>query len=525
MSENAGVTRAAGTISGVTLISRVLGLIRDMVLAGTLGAGFASDAFFAAFRISNMLRELFAEGSMSAAFIPVFTEYFTLRSKEEARELASSVFSVLLVMLFGLTMLGILLAPYIVGVMVYGFRDNPEQFATTVYLTRLMFPYIIFIGLAAVTMGVLNSTGSFTAPAFAPVMLNVCIISSALLMPQSNGEPAIWAVALGVVAGGAMQLAIQLPPLKKKGMSLFWLFKPMHEGVRKIFRLSVPIVGSLAVTQINLLVSMFFASFLMAGSITYLYYATRLYQFPHGVFGIALATAILPSMSRQAASGDTGSLRDTMAFGIRYILFINIPAAVGLAVLAVPITSLLLQRADFNYEDTVGTAYALYFFSVGLWAFSSVRVVNAAFYSLNDTKTPVKTAFVSALANAGLSLVLMKPFGYGGLALANSLAAMLNVVMLLYVFRRRIGRFGLRRIGTSFIKTAAASSVMGVACYYITSTGPWSEDGMLLEKILLVGAGVTGGVLVYILIQMLLRSDELTFIYRTYKDRITGREA
>jgi len=520
MSENAGITRAAGAISGITMISRVLGLVRDMVLAATLGASVFSDAFFAAFRISNMLRELFAEGSMSAAFIPVFTEYYSLRSKEEARELASSVFNVLMVMLFGVTMLGILFAPYIVDVMVAGFKD-PEQISTTVYLTRIMFPYILFIGLAAVTMGVLNSTGSFAAPAFAPVLLNVCIISAAFLIAPHFEMPET-GIALGVVVGGAMQLAIQLPPLRKKGMSIFWVVKPMHEGVKRVFKLIVPIVGSLAVTQINLFVSTLLASFLMAGSITYLYYATRLYQFPHGVFGIALATAILPSLSRQASAGDTDALKDTMSFGIRYILFINIPAAVGLAVLAVPITSLLLQRADFGYDDTLNTAYALYFFSVGLWAFSSVRVVNAAFYSLNDTKTPVKTAFVSAVANVALSLALMGPLGFGGLALANSLAAMLNVSMLLYVFRSRLGRFGLRRILTSFAKTALASSVMGVVCYYITRGGPWSENGMVLDKLLLVCAGVSGGAFVYFLIQLFLKSEELTFIYRTYRERLTG---
>lgn len=518
MKENIGVTKAAGTIGAMTFISRVLGFVRDMVVAKVFGATGVADSFFVAFRISNLLRELFAEGSMSAAFIPVFTEYLALKSKEEARELASAVFNLLLFMLFGAVLLGIALSPYIVTVIAPGFSDDPAKFEMTVFLTRVMFPYMLFIGLASVTMGVLNSMGSFTAPALSPVMLNVAMISAALFVSPRMENPIV-GLALGVIAGGMLQLLVQLPPVKKKGMGIMVIWRPAHEGVRKVMRLAVPVVGSLAVTQINIFVSSILASFLAVGSISYLYYATRLYQFPHGIFGIAIATAILPAMSRQAAAGDMGSLRDTLSFGIRYVLFITIPAMVGLVVLGIPITSLLFQRGEFTYQDTVGTAYALMFFSVGLWAFSGVRIVNSAFYSMKDTKTPVKSALMSAAANVALSLALMKPLGHGGLALATALASIFNMGNLLYLFRKRMGPIGLRRILTSSVKTAASSAVMGLACYYVTRSEVWSMTGHTSEKALLVGFGVIAGIIIYVAMQMLLKSEELAFVFNTYKKK------
>jgi putative peptidoglycan lipid II flippase len=350
-------------------------------------------------------------------------------------------------------------------------------------------------------------------------MLNISIISFAVFVSPMLKIPAA-GIAMGVVVGGAMQLAIQLPPLKKKGLLFQFVFKPAHEGVRRVLKLSVPVVGSLAVTQINLFVSTLLASFLISGSITYLYYATRLYQFPHGVFGIALATAILPSMSRQAADGDIDALKDTMSFGLRYILFINIPAAVGLAVLAVPITSLLLQRGDWSYENTLGTAYALYFFAAGLWAYSGVRVVSSAFFAMKDSKTPLKTAFISAMFNVVLSLLLMGPLGLGGLALANACAAMLNVFMLIYVFNKKWGGFGLANVGVTLIKTLFGSAMMAIPCYYISRNGPWGSSGMYMEKGLLVGASVLAGAGVYFVMQYILKSEELAFISNSYRKKL-----
>lgn len=519
MKDNAGVTRAAGVIGAATFLSRVLGFVRDMVVAKVFGATLAADAFFVAFRITNLLRELLAEGSMSAAFIPVFTEYLALRSKEEARELASATVSLLFVILSGAVLLGIALSPYVVSLIAPGFTDNPAQFGMTVYLTRLMFPYMLFIGLAAITMGMLNSMGSFTAPALSPVMLNVAMIGCALLVSPHMENPVV-GLAIGVILGGFLQLAVQLPPVKKKGMWFSLIWNPAHEGVVRVLRLTVPVIGSLAVTQINIFVSSILASFLMVGSISYLYYATRLYQFPHGIFGIAIATAILPAMSRQAAANDMDALRDTLSFGIRYILFINIPAMVGLIVLGIPITSLLFQRGEFDYNATVQTAYALMFFSVGLWAFSGVRIVNSAFYAMKDTKTPVKSALIAAGANVVFSLLLMRPMGHGGLALATALAANINMYMLLYLFRKKTGPIGLRRIIRSFAKTTVASAAMGVVCYYLSRGGLWASAGNTAAKAATVGLSISASIAVYAAVQYMLKSEELTFIVDTYRKKL-----
>ncbi len=376
MSEQTSVTRAAWSISLVTAVSRILGFIRVMVIAKIFGAGMVADAFFQAFRISNILREVLAEGSMSAAFIPVFTEYFHTKSKEEARELASSIFYILLFICIGVVTLGMAFSPAIVNAIAHGYAQYPEKFALTVKLTRIMFPYILFIGLSAVTMGMLSSLGSFTVPALSPVMLNLSMIGFALYVSPHMDTPVV-GLALGVVFGGLLQLLIQLPPLKKKGMGFLFMIRPRDPGVKKVGRLTIPVIGSQASTQINMFISSLIATYLPEGSVSYLFYATTLFQFPHGIFGVSITTAVLPSMSRQAAVGDYDGLKDTLSFGLRYILFIMVPSMVGLIVLSVPITSLLFQRGTFTYASTVNTAYALQFYSLGLWAYSWVRIINA----------------------------------------------------------------------------------------------------------------------------------------------------
>jgi len=511
MSEQARLTRAAWSMSAVTSLSRVLGFVRMMVIARIFGAGMVADAFFVAFRISNILRELLAEGSMSAAFIPVFSTYLHTKSKEEARELASSIFCILLFILIGVVTLGITFSPQIVSAIAHGYVQYPEKFSLTVKLTEMMFPYILFVGLSAVTMGVLNSMGSFTSPAFAPVMLNLAMIGSALYISPMMETP-IAGLAIGVVLGGLLQLLIQLPPLKKNGMGFYFSFKPRHPGVRQVGRLTIPVIGSQAATQINIFVSSLIATYLPQGSVSYLFYAMNLFQFPHGIFGVSIATATLPSMSRHAAVGDYDSLKETLSFGLRYIFFIMLPAMVGLIVLRVPITCLLFQRGTFTYQDTLGTAYALMFFSLALWAYSGVRVVNAAFYALQDTRTPVKGAFISVFINASLSLLLMGPLKHGGLALATAVAAAVNMSFLLFMFRRRMGRIGARRIARSAFKTAIASGFMGVACYFLAQGDLWMQAGRTVEKAWRVGGAIMAGVAVYAVMQYILKNEELVFV-------------
>lgn len=516
MTEQTKVTRAAGTIGAATFVSRVLGFVRDMVVAKVFGAELIADAFFVATRISNLLRELLAEGSMSAAFIPVFTEYLHLRSKEEARELANAVFTTLLLILVGVVLLGIAFSPAIVKAIAPGFGKDPAQMQMTVYLTRIMFPYLIFVGLAAVSMGVLNSTGAFTSPALAPAMLNVAMIFFALVVSPRMENPIV-GLALGFVFGGFLQLAIQLPPMRKQGFPVALVFKPAHEGLKKMSKLVLPVIGSQAVVQLNIFISSILASYLAVGSISYLYYATRLYQFPHGIFGIAIATAILPTMARQAAVQDLKALRETLSFGIRYIMFINVPAMVGLIVLRVPITSFLFQRGAFDYTATEGTAYALLFYSLGLWAYSGVRVVNSAFYSLQQTRLPVIGAVISVVANICFSLVLMGPLRHGGLALATALAAALNMMVLLAIFRKKMGRIGGRKIAVSVIKTSAASLVMGVVCYYLSLSDIWKLSGHTMQKGVIISYSIAAGLAAYGIMQHLLKSEEMEFLLDTFK--------
>ncbi|HYT89611.1 MAG TPA: murein biosynthesis integral membrane protein MurJ, partial [Gemmataceae bacterium] len=425
--ERAQVVEAAGVIGLATLLSRILGFARDMVLARLFGAGLAADAFFVAYRIPNLLRELFAEGSMSAAFIPVFSEYLTKRTKRDAWELASAAFTTLLTVLTGVCLLGILAAPWIVKLIAPGFSDNPEREALTTLLTRIMFPYLLCIGLAALAMGVLNSVRSFAAPAFSPVLFNIAIIASAFLLAPLFAEP-ILAVAFGVVVGGFAQFLSQMPALRRAELLFGWRFDFAHEGVRRIGWLMAPALIGLSVTQINILVSTILASYFPGGP-TYLFYGMRLIHFPLGIFGVALATALLPSLSTQAAKGELDALRGTLGFGLRLIFFIIVPAMVGLILLRVPIVHLFFEHGRFTAADTQGTAAAVLAYAVGLWAFAGVRIVVSAFYSLQDTRTPVLVAALALGANVALSLLLMGPLAHAGLALATSLSAILNVTL------------------------------------------------------------------------------------------------
>ena len=352
--ETRSVVKAAGLIGVATFSSRILGFVRDMVLARIFGATPAADAFFVAYRVPNLLRELFAEGSMSSAFIPVFTEYQTLKSKRDAWELASAVFTTLLTIVTGITILGMIVASGIVWLLAPGFHDDPAKLGMTTLLTQIMFPYLVFISLAALAMGILNSLRAFAAPAFSPVFFNIFIIGCALFLSPMMAEP-ILGVAIGVVAGGAAQFAMQLPGLSLRGMLFGFRFKPSHPGVRRIGALMVPSLLGLSVTQINITVSTILASF-FAGGPTYLFYGMRLIQFPLGIFGVALATAILPTLSAQAARGALDELRTTLGFGLRMILFIILPAMLGLILLRQPIVHLFFEHGTFTAHDTAETA-------------------------------------------------------------------------------------------------------------------------------------------------------------------------
>jgi putative peptidoglycan lipid II flippase len=379
MSEESKLTKAAGIVGFATLLSRMLGFIRDMVIAGFFGAGYTSDIFFVAFKIPNVLRSLFAEGSLSVAFIPVFTGYITTDGKKSAFNLAQAVLIILSVILILITILGITSAPFIVKIMAPGFISYPDKIARCIELTRIMFPYIFLIGIVGLCMGILNTLGHFAAPALAPVFLNLGMISSVFISKAIDVNP-VNCLAYGVIAGGVLQLILQLPFIIKYKIPIIKKPNFRHPGIKKIGKLMLPSIFGSAVYQINIVIGTIFASLLPEGSVSYLYYADRLVQFPLGIFAIATATALLPSLSRQAAVKDYKGLKKSFAYALKLILFITLPAAVGLIVLREPIVSLLFERGSFDAEAVKLTAYALLSYSIGLWAFSCVKITVSTFY-------------------------------------------------------------------------------------------------------------------------------------------------
>ena len=461
---NSQVTKAAGVVSGATLLSRIFGLLRDIVIAGYFGAGMASDAFFVAFRIPNLLRRLFAEGSLTIAFVPVFTEYLTKDGEPAAFVFARSAVRLISILLAAAAVVGILLTPLIVRVMAPGFIASPEKLALTITLTRFMFPYIFFIGLVALCMGILNTLGHFAAPALAPVMLNLAMIAAVLFLSPHIQYP-VYGLAIGVLLGGLLQLLLQIPFLLRKGVVFWEAASLFHPGLKRIGRLMLPAVFGAAVYQINILVGTLLASLLPDGSVSYLYYADRLVQFPLGIFAIAVATAVLPSFSTYAAVQDNKALSETFGYAMRLVFFITIPSMVGLILLREPIIGLLFKRGAFDSQTTILTASALLYYGIGLWAFSAVRIVVTLFYALQDTRTPVKMAAISVFVNMILGVALMWPLRHGGLALATSLASMVNLYLLVRALRKRVGLIDWREILLSVRKTLFCSSVMGLAVF------------------------------------------------------------
>lgn len=516
------VVKSAGVIGVATFSSRILGFARDMVLARLFGATPAADAFFIAFRIPSLLRELFAEGSMASAFIPVFTEYRTTRSKQDTWELASAVFTTLLTIVTFVTIVGMAVAPWLVQLLAPGFQENPDKLALTTLLARIMFPYLLFVSLAALAMGILNSVRAFAVPAFSPLFLNVFIIVGALFVSPLLTEPII-GVAIGVVAGGAAQFAMQLPSLKLRGLLFGFRFEPGHPGLRRIGTLMVPSLLGLSVTQVNLTVSTVLGSFFTGGP-TYLFYGMRLIQFPLGIFGVALAMAILPTLSSQAARGALDELRTTLGFGLRMILFIIVPAMVGLILLRTPIVHLFFEHGTFTAQDTTATAFVVLCYAIGLWAFGGVRIIVAAFYSLQDTKTPAVSAAVAVVANIVFSLLLMRPLGAAGLACATALAAMVNGGILVAVLNRRLGGVEWEAVGRSFLRVAVACVPMAMVCWWAARAAVWANPDDWIAKSLVLFVAIAVSVGSYVGVHALLRSDELDVVWGMVRRKL-GRIA
>lgn len=492
--EPGGIARAAGVVSGATLLSRVLGFVRDLIIARIFGAGTATDAFFAAFRLPNTLRELLGEGALSAAFIPVFTESLTTRGRDAAWRLVWTVFTLLSSLLIFVSVAGILLAPILVRLIAPGFQALPSKLNLAILLARIMFPYILLVGLAALLMAILNAMGHFATPALSPTMLNLAMIGCALYLAP-HLDPPILSLAIGVLLGGAGQLLIQVPVAWRRGMSAHRGLHLNDPDIGRIAWLMAPGVAGLAVTQLNVFVGTLLASFLGEGSISVLYYAFRLIQFPIGIFGVAIATAAFPAMAKQAAGRSLAGVGATAAYSLRLVLFVTLPSMVGLLVFRVPIVQLLFERGAFDRTVTLATADAVFYYALGLGAYVSTRVLVPAFYSIQDTATPVKIGAIAVLLNIVASIVLMRPLGASGLALATALASFANLALLLRTLRRRLGSLGEEPLLPPLLRLGVAAAAMGLCALIllhsydpVTVESPFYRATVLMLQLAASGA-------------------------------------
>ena len=466
------LARSAGLIGIATMTSRVLGLARETVFAAYFGAGTQMDAFNVAFRIPNLLRDLFAEGAMTAAFIPTFTRTFGAQGREAAWRLGNLVMNALLLVTIAVVIIGILFAPQITALLAPEFAEIPGKLELTTGLTRVVLPFLPTLAIAAAMMGMLNSMRRFFMPSLSPAMFNVASIFSVValypLMPSIGLEP-IYAVAIGTLLGGLGQIALQWPSLRREGFRYKPVISFRDPAVLEILRLMGPATAGLAAVQVNVAVNTFLATSQEPGAVSWLQYAFRLMYLPIGIFGVSIATASLPDISRQAAADDMRAVRDTVSRGLRMMLMLNVPATVGLIVLAEPIVALIYQRGRFLPADTSAAAAALMFYAPGLLGYSTVKIASPTFYAMRDSRTPVIVSVISVLVNLGLNLALVRVMGYRGLAFGTAIAAAFNALTLLWLLRGRLGGLDGRRLFEALVKVSAASAAMGLAAYLALS--------------------------------------------------------
>ena len=488
--------KTLATVSSMTLLSRVLGFVRDFVIARTFGAGMLTDAFFVAFKLPNLLRRLFAEGAFSQAFVPVLGEYKNRRGIDETRQLVDRVVSLLFLVVLTVTLLGMAAASLLVYISAPGFTDDPEKFALTVQLTRITFPYILFMSLVALAGGVLNTWSRFAVPAFTPVLLNVSFILMALYAAP-HFDPPIMALGWAVFLGGALQLAFQLPALRRIGMLPRFSLTLRDEGVRRIFRLMGPAVLGVSVAQVSLLLNTVFASFLTTGSVSWLYYADRLMEFPAGMLGAALGTVLLPSLARYHAGEQHDEYSQLLDWGLRLTFLLAAPAALALAILAVPLITTLFYHGAFTVTDVLMTRNALLAYSVGLLGLILVKVLAPGFYARQNVRTPVKIALLSLAATQIMNLLLIGSLQHAGLALSIGLAASLNAG-LLYLGLRRQGVYTPQAGWFLFYgRLALAMAAMGATLWFTTGDANAWLSWKLGERLLRLSLVIAIGAAVY----------------------------
>lgn len=471
--------RALATVSSMTLLSRILGFVRDAVIAHTFKTGMATDAFFVAFRLPNLLRRLFAEGAFSQAFVPILAEYKNTRGQDAAHLLISRVATVLALVVFVISLLGILAAPLIIYLSAPGFSGEPDKFALTVTLTRITFPYILFMSLVALAGGVLNTWSRFAIPAFTPVLLNLSFIGMALFAAPYF-DPPVLALAWAVFIGGVLQLLLQLRPLKKLGLLPKFDLNWSDAGVRRIVKLMLPAMLGVSVAQISLLINTIFASFLASGSISWLYFADRLMEFPAGLLGAALGTILLPSLSKLHATEQHEAFSATLDWGLRLTLMLTLPAALALALLATPLIATLFHHGQFTVHDVEQTRLALLAYSIGLVGLIAVKILAPGFYARQDIRTPVRFAIITLTATQLMNLAFIIPLQHAGLALSIGLAALLNAGLLFTRLRQRKIYTPLPGWGGFLWRLAVALVMLGAVLWIAAGdTAAWLQAGTM----------------------------------------------
>ncbi len=512
------MTRAAAAarlLTAITLLSRILGYVRDMLIAWVFGTGIFSDAFIAAFRIPNVMRRLFGEGAFSMGFIPVYNACLKREGPAGARRLAASTVQSLALVMVVVIVGGLIGSPWIVRAVAPGFAPGSPVYHLTLELVRIMWPYLFFAGLVAMIAGILNAQGHFTAPALAPVGLNLVLIA-ALLLTTGLGLSArggILFLAVGVVAAGMIQLLIQAPALRSRGLSLWRPVRPPHPDLAAAARMTIPAALGTAAFQLNFLIGTLLASYLEPGSISSLFFADRLIQFPLGLFAVSGATALMPGLSRLAAQSEWAQFKTTFQEALRLVWFVTLPALTGLVVLRVPIVQVLLERGAFSSDSTRLTSEALLCYGTGLWAYAGVRILQTAFYARNDARTPLKVAGLGLIINLVLGAGLMHPLGHKGIALATAGTAVISLLSLMMALRRQIGSLGGRPVWVAFIQTVCCCAVMGGVVNRLLHWMPFDHRSGLAVAGLQLGACILAGVAVYLTMAWLCRSRELrTFV-------------
>ena len=506
-----------------TSLSRVAGLVRDVIVARLFGAGFVTDAFFMAFTIPNLLRRFFGEGALTAAFVPIFAEVLQQRGDDEAQQLANRCVTLLLLVMLVVVSCGVLFSPWIVEGIGYGFSGVEGKLLLTDRLNRLMFPYIGFVSLLALVTGILNVRGHFFLPSLSPLFLNLSMILSALSLGCLFEQP-IFALAAGVLIGGVMQLLLQFPALLKHRIRLRLDFRFRHDGqLRRIVALMLPGIAGVAIYQINVIVTRLLASFLPQGSVSYLYYGQRLFEFPQGIFIVSLAQAALPMMSRQVANNDLSGMQQSLRFALSLITIFTLPAIVGLILCATPVYSLFFLGGEFDLVALQNTALALICYAPGLLFVGYSRIAAQTFYALKDTRTPVWVSFWTLLVNLVLGLVLMQRYQHLGLAVALTLASLFNACLLLWLLRGRVGSLLQASLWRPLLKVIPACLLMALVVQAVLGLADWQQAGAFLQRGAILSAAVVAGGVTFVGSCLLLQVEELQQGWQLLKKRRTGR--